>query len=65
MTSEITDDEANYKGNHVAGKPKTPRIESRVEVMGGGSFRIGWRTDSYANIEQYRLLYRKTPVSSS
>ena len=46
-----------------AGKPKAPSIESRVEVMGGGSFRIGWRTDSYANIEQYRLLYRKKPVS--
>ena len=30
--------------------------------MGGGNFKISWRTDSYASIEQYRLLYRKSPV---
>ena len=48
-----------------AGKPRAPRIDGRVEVVGGGQFRISWRTDSYARIEQYRLLYRKAPVSST
>jgi len=45
----------------ITGKPRAPTIETRVEVLGGGNFKIGWRTDSYANIEQYRLLYRKAP----
>ena len=49
----------------VAGKPRAPRIDGRVEVVGGGQFRISWRTDSYARIEQYRLLYRKAPVSNT
>ena len=33
--------------------------------MGGGNFKISWRTDSYASIEQYRLLYRKAPAPVS
>lgn len=45
----------------ISGKPRAPRIDGRVEVVGGGQFRISWRTDSYARIEQYRLLYRKAP----
>lgn len=36
-----------------------------MEVLGGGNFRISWRTDSYASIEQYRLLYRKAPTDSN
>ena len=46
----------------LAGNPRAPHLDSKVEVLGGGNFRISWRTDSYASIEQYRLLYRKSPV---
>ena len=44
------------------GKPIAPDIETRIEELGGGSYRISWITDSYASTEQYRLLYRKSPV---
>jgi len=45
----------------ISGKPITPIIDSQIEEMGVGSYRISWITDSYASIEQYRLLYRKSP----
>lgn len=56
----------NTLGTHsatvtISGKPIAPLIESRVEDLGDGSYRITWNTDSYASIEQYRLLYRKSP----
>lgn len=49
----------------ISGKPIAPTIDGRVEVLGGGNFRISWRTDSYASIEQYRLLYRKAPTDNN
>jgi len=56
----------NTLGTHsatvtISGKPIAPRIESRVKDMGDNSYQITWITDSYASIEQYRLLYRKSP----
>ena len=51
--------------NLCSGKPIAPRIESRVKDMGDNSYQITWITDSYASIEQYRLLYRKSPVGDS
>lgn len=49
----------------ISGKPIAPDIERRIEELGGGSYRISWITDSYASIEQYRLLYRKSPNESN
>jgi len=49
----------------ISGKPIAPSIDTRVEVLGGGNFKISWRTDSYASIEQYRLLYRKAPAPTN
>jgi len=45
----------------ISGKPIAPNIEERIEDMGDSSYKIMWNTNSYATIEQYRLLYRKAP----
>ena len=51
----------------LAGKPERPEVDSVVQgvPMSGGSraWRISWATRSYANVTEYRLLYRKIPVS--
>jgi len=49
----------------ISGKPIAPIIERRIEEMGSGSYKVSWVTDSYASIEQYRLLYRKSPNESN
>ena len=47
----------------LSGKPKAPKMERRVEDLGDGSYRLSWNTESYSTIEEYRLLFRKPPVS--
>jgi hypothetical protein len=44
------------------GSPQAPRLATRVEYLGRGSYRVSWSTESYAPITQYTLLYRKIPV---
>lgn len=61
---------SNSLGQHsakitISGKPRAPSIEHRVEVLGEGSYRVSWNTESFAPIEQYRLLYRKAPAEGN
>jgi len=61
---------SNSLGQHsakitISGKPRAPSIEHRVEVLGEGSYRVSWNTESFAAIEQYRLLYRKAPAEGN
>jgi len=61
---------SNSLGQHsakitISGKPRAPSIEHRVEVLGEGSYRVSWNTESFAPIEQYRLLYRKAPADGN
>ncbi len=56
-----------------AGNPQKPLVDTIVRpVFEDGesaaakdtsTWRISWTTMSYANITEYRLLYRKVPVS--
>ena len=50
----------------LTGKPERPEVDSVVQgvPMAGGNraWRISWATRSYANVTEYRLLYRKIPV---
>merc|ERR1719319_394428 len=60
----------NSLGQHsakitISGKPRAPVIEHRVEVMGGGNYKVSWDTTSFAPIDQYRLLYRKAPTEGN
>jgi hypothetical protein len=41
-----------------------PLLSANVRPVGYETWRIAWITESYANISEYRLLYRKVPVSS-
>ena len=54
-----------YKNAH-SGKPERPEVDPVLQgvPMPGGStaWRISWATRSYANVTEYRLLYRKIPV---
>ncbi len=45
------------------GNPNTPVFNSRVDSKSRTSYKLSWITESYATIEEYRLLYRKLPVS--
>ncbi len=68
----------NSMGRHFAvielrGNPERPVFDSRAEKIdshrhsGPGAtsaWRLSWTTKSYANITEYRLLYRKLPVRS-
>lgn len=45
------------------GNPNTPVFNSRVDSKTRTSYRLSWITESYATIDEYRLLYRKLPVS--
>jgi len=61
---------SNSLGQHsakitISGKPRAPSIEHRVEVLGEGSYRVSWNTESFAPVEQYRLLYRKAPAEGN
>ena len=49
----------------LAGKPERPEVDSVVESVPGRdrAWRISWTTKSHANVTEYRLLYRKIPVS--
>ena len=46
-----------------SGNPNTPVFNSRVDSKSRTSYRLSWVTESYATIDEYRLLYRKLPVS--
>ena len=48
---------------HSSGNPNTPVFNSRVDSKSRTSYRLSWVTESYATIDEYRLLYRKLPVS--
>ena len=54
----------NYHSN-LAGKPERPEVDSVVQSVPGRvrAWRISWATKSHANVTEYRLLYRKIPVS--
>jgi hypothetical protein len=43
-----------------------PVVDSMVRpVNSNRAWRITWTTKSYANITEYRLLYRKIPVGTA
>jgi hypothetical protein len=42
-----------------------PLLSANVRPVGYETWRIAWITESYANISEYRLLYRKVPVSTT
>ena len=50
----------------LTGKPERPEVDSVVQGVpkpgGSRAWRISWATRSYANVTEYRLLYRKIPV---
>ena len=43
--------------------PNTPIFNSRVDSKSPTNYKLSWITESYAMIQEYRLLYRKLPVS--
>jgi hypothetical protein len=45
------------------GNPMKPSLSANVRPVGYETWRIAWITESFANISEYRLLYRKVPVS--
>ncbi|XP_059095815.1 brother of CDO-like [Tigriopus californicus] len=47
------------------GNPNTPVFNSQVLSKSQTSYTISWITESYAPIEEYKLLYRKIPSSTS
>jgi hypothetical protein len=49
----------------VQGNPNTPRFNSNVDSKSRTSYRLSWITESYATIDEYRLLYRKLPDDPS
>ena len=42
-----------------------PSLSANVRPVGYETWRIAWITESYANISEYRLLFRKVPVSAA
>eukprot|EP00095_Tigriopus_kingsejongensis_P002801 maker-scaffold157_size297442-snap-gene-1.23 protein:Tk02801 transcript:maker-scaffold157_size297442-snap-gene-1.23-mRNA-1 annotation:"limbic system-associated membrane" len=49
----------------VQGNPNTPIFNSRVDSKSPTNYKLSWITESYAMIEEYRLLYRKLPDDPS
>uniref|UniRef100_A0A0K2SVD6 Ig-like domain-containing protein n=1 Tax=Lepeophtheirus salmonis TaxID=72036 RepID=A0A0K2SVD6_LEPSM len=47
----------------VVGNPNTPVFNSHVTSKSPTSYKLSWITESYSRIEEYRLLYRRLPVS--
>ena len=47
------------------GHPEKPEVDPEVRTVPGRNlaWKISWATKSYANVTEYRLLYRKIPVS--
>ena len=48
---------------HPPGNPGKPGFHSKVLNTGRDSYKLSWITTSYEAILEYRLLYRKLPVS--
>lgn len=46
-----------------AGNPNPPVFNSQVLSKSQTSYKISWTTESHSPVEEYRLLYRKVPVS--
>ena len=45
------------------GNPESPVFDPNVNQIGERIWKISWLTKSFANITEYRLLYRKVPVN--
>lgn len=43
------------------GNPDTPILDPNVRMLTDSSWKLSWITKSFANITEYRLLYRKVP----
>lgn len=48
----------------ILGNPDTPILDPNVRMLTDSSWKLSWITKSFANITEYRLLYRKVPVRS-
>lgn len=66
ITLPIASDDATIAIHHeirISGHPGRPVFNSQVLSKSQTTYKISWTTESFAPIEEYRLLYRKLPVS--
>ena len=51
--------------SELSGNPGRPAFNSQVLSNSQTTYKISWITESFTPIEEYRLLYRKLPVSGN